>query len=388
VRLVLVLVLVLGLGSRTARADDPKLAERLFHAGERAYKSQDFFAAASDFEQAYKAFPLPEIAFSAAQAYRRQYQVDAKPSHVARAIELYRAYLDKIRTGGRVADAADGLADMQRELDRLIKAGIKVSAELAAEHTQLGVNVILSDAATTSSAVHEVEDAPGLATPALKLTIDGAPIAPFTPTNVTPGPHEIHVEAAGYDPQDRDEPVAQGAFRMVDVTLQAKPAHLSVATTARIVIDGRDAGAAPSAVSVAAGKHLVALLHDGREPWAEELVLARGEDRALHPDLAITAKRRWTTRVAIAGGVTAVVALAAASVALIEDSRASTLHDRLMTPGDQAPSVGQAYNDDLKWRDRAIDALWLFGAVTVAAGTTTAVLYYTDKPSIAVAGHF
>ena len=53
-------------------------------------RRQDFAAAATDFEQAYKALPLPEIAFSAAQAYRRQYQVDAKPSHVARAIELYR----------------------------------------------------------------------------------------------------------------------------------------------------------------------------------------------------------------------------------------------------------------------------------------------------------
>src|SRR6201999_3343085 len=208
--LVLVHVLVLGLGA--ARADDPRLAEHLFHAG----------------EQAYKALPLPEIAFSAAQAYRRQYRVDAKPSHVARAIELYRAYLDKIHTGGRVADAADGLADMQRELDRLIKAGIKVSAELAAEHTQLGVNVIPSDAATTPTAVHEVEDAPGLATPALKLTIDGAPIAPFTPANVAPGRHQIHVEAAGYAPQDREEPVAQGDFRMVDVTLQAKPARLTI----------------------------------------------------------------------------------------------------------------------------------------------------------------
>ena len=68
---------------------------------------------------------------------------------------------------------------------------------------------------------------------------------------------------------------------MVDVTLQAKPAHLTIATPARIVIDGRDAGAGPTAVDLAAGKHLVALLHDGREPWAEELVLGRGEERAL-----------------------------------------------------------------------------------------------------------
>jgi len=383
-----VLVVALVVAAATAHADDGKLAERLFHAGERAYKAQDFASAASDFEQAYKALPLPEIAFSAAQAYRREYQVEAKPAYVARAIELYRAYLDKIHTGGRVADAADGLADMQRELDRLIKAGIKVSAELAAEHTQLGVNVILSDAVTATGSVHEVEDAPSTATPALTLTLDGAAIAPFKPTNVAPGAHKLHIEAPGYDAQDRDETVAQGDFRMVDVTLQAKPARLAIATDARVVIDGRDAGAAPNEVSVAAGKHLVALLHDGREPWAEELVLARGEARPLHPELAITAKRRWTTRIAVAGGITGVLALAAGTVALIEDSRASTVHAKLMSPGDQPPSVGKTYNDDLTWRDRAIDALWLFGAVTVAAGTTTAVLYYTDKPSIAVAGHF
>ena len=382
------LVLLLAVAvSGVAHADDSKLAERLFHAGERAYKGQDFAAAASDFEQAYKALPLPEIAFSAAQAYRRQYGVDANPSHVARAIEMYRLYLAKVTTGGRVADAADAVEQMQRELDRLIKSGVKVSPELAAEHTRLGVNVMF-DSEHEAHGMREVQDAPGTTSPAVEVTIDGAKVAPYSPMNVTPGKHAIHVAAEGFNVEDRSVEVTQGDFRMVDVTLQAKPAHLAIATPARIVIDGRDAGAGPAAVDLTAGKHLVALLHDGREPWAEELVLGRGEQRALHPELAITAKRRWTTRAAIAGGVTGVLALAAATVALIEDSRASTIHDKLMSPGDQAPSVGQAYNDDLKWRDRAIDALWLFGAVTIAAGTTTAVLYYTDKPSIAVAGHF
>ena len=62
----------------TASADE-KTAERYFRAGEKAYAAQNFAAAAQNFEEAYKELPLPEIAFSAAQAYRRQYRVEQRP---------------------------------------------------------------------------------------------------------------------------------------------------------------------------------------------------------------------------------------------------------------------------------------------------------------------
>ena len=42
----------------------------------RAYAAQNFEAAAADFYEAYKALAMPEIAFSAAQAYRRLYRID------------------------------------------------------------------------------------------------------------------------------------------------------------------------------------------------------------------------------------------------------------------------------------------------------------------------
>src|SRR5262249_20717210 len=149
-------------------------AERYFQIAEKAYKAQNFLAAAETFERAYKTLPLPEIAFSAAQAYRRQFRIDGSVDHVARAIELYRAYLDKIKTGGRVADAADAVAELQHELDKLIKAGAKVSPQLAAEHTQLGVNVSLG--AETSHGLHEIEDTPAAGSgatthDAIKVTI-------------------------------------------------------------------------------------------------------------------------------------------------------------------------------------------------------------------------
>jgi tetratricopeptide (TPR) repeat protein len=108
-----------------AHADDKRAeAERYFKAGAKAYAAQSFAAAAADFDEAYKALPMPEIAFSAAQAYRRLYRVDPKPEYVRRAVELYRVYLEKVKTGGRVGDAADSLGELEREMDRLkIKVG-------------------------------------------------------------------------------------------------------------------------------------------------------------------------------------------------------------------------------------------------------------------------
>src|SRR5262245_17667713 len=92
-----------------ARADNRGEAERYFRAGAKAYAAQSFAAAAADFDEAYKQLPLPEIAFSGAQAYRRLYRVEPKPEYLKRAVELYRVYLDKVKTGGRVGDAADSL---------------------------------------------------------------------------------------------------------------------------------------------------------------------------------------------------------------------------------------------------------------------------------------
>ena len=381
------LVILIALAA-TARADDPKLAERYFHYGERAYKEQNFEAAATYFEQAYKAMPLPEIAFSAAQAYRRQYHVSNKAEQVARAIELYRAYLDKVHAGGRVADAADAIAEMQRELDRLIKFGVKVSAELAAEHTQLGVNVAIENdnESRVVHEVHEVDDAPVRKVEGLVVTIDGANVRPDAPINVKPGTHAIHVAADGYESEDKSVDVTQGDFHMVDVALRAKPAHLAVTTPARVAIDGRIVGEAPLHVDVVAGKHWIALLHDGRDLWAKDVSLDRGQDLALAPELSITTQRRWTERIAIAGAAAGVVMLTALTVAIVEDSRASSLNDTFMNTGDQPPSKRDQFNSDIRWRDAAIDAAWLFGTLTVVAGGATAVLYYTTSLRLRLAG--
>ena len=133
-RMIIRIALVLVIATGAALADEVK-AKQFFAAGAKAYAAQDFKNAAVYFEDAYAALPMPEIAFSAAQAHRRQYRVDDDPDHVHRAIELYRAYLAKVKTGGRVGDAADNLAEMERERERLGSKG-KLRAEATVERTR------------------------------------------------------------------------------------------------------------------------------------------------------------------------------------------------------------------------------------------------------------
>src|SRR5262245_58136921 len=139
--------IVILLIAHVAYADDRAAAERYFRIGSKAYAAQNFAAAATSFDEAYKALPMPEIAFSAAQAYRRLYQIDPKPQYVRRAVELYKVYLGVVKRGGRVGDAADNLAEMKHELDKLEAAGVSTSEKPVAARTRLGVNVGVADQA-------------------------------------------------------------------------------------------------------------------------------------------------------------------------------------------------------------------------------------------------
>jgi tetratricopeptide (TPR) repeat protein len=154
VKAIAVLLLLAGVAHADPRAD----AERYFRAGAQAYAAQSFAAAAADFDEAYRAMPLPEIAFSGAQAYRRLYRVEPKAEYVRRAVELYRAYLDQVKTGGRVGDAADNLAEMQRELDKL-HVGDATVAAARVERTRIGVSVVVDS--KPSDALREIGDTAG-----------------------------------------------------------------------------------------------------------------------------------------------------------------------------------------------------------------------------------
>ncbi|MEO6575926.1 MAG: hypothetical protein ABIP89_18885, partial [Polyangiaceae bacterium] len=98
----------------TSAAQDIEHAKRLFSAGAAAYASGQFSAAIQAFEEANKIIPKPAIVFSIAQAHKRQYAIDRNPEHLRAAIQNYRAYIEQVPQGGRRADAAQSLGELEQ----------------------------------------------------------------------------------------------------------------------------------------------------------------------------------------------------------------------------------------------------------------------------------
>lgn len=382
------LVLMLALGSVAAPApafadDAPATgraaAERYFRAGSRAYAAQSFAAAAANFDEAYRALPMPEIAFSAAQAYRRLYRIDPKPSHVQRAVELYRVYLDKVKTGGRVGDAADSLGELERELDRLKLRGARTDAA-PAERTRLGIDVSLGGTAPTAGALREIGDAPGGALPGVTLTVDGKPVEPFALIDVEPGEHAIAAAAPGYFPVEKRQHAVRGASAIVELELMPRPAKVTVKTErgAKLAIDGR--GVPSAQLEVAAGRHLLTITRRGRRPYAKELTVERGQELAVTAKLAKTGRRRAVPWVLAGAGVFATASALTALAALGADNDAEKLRTEIRL-GNRPATAGDEYDAAVARRDTARTSAWIFAGGALAAGATAAALYFFDAPS-------
>jgi hypothetical protein len=366
---------------RTAHAEDRAMAERYFRLGEKAYQAQNFEAAGMNFEEAYKQFPLAEIAFSAAQAYRRQYRIDPKPEYVALAVKHYKTYLGKVKSGGRVADAADALSEMQQELEKLVKSGVKVSEELARDYTLLNINPSLGKQAA-GGGMQEVADVDRKEITKIVVLLDGAPAEPFAPLNVTPGEHRIRVSAEGYFTQEKVANVQQGASQIADIELAPKPAKVTVKTEggAKILVDGRPQVGA--AFELVAGRHVVSILHRGRIGVARELAVHRGEQLALDEPLEMTTRRRIVPWLLVGSGLSFALTGVNVVLALRKDSQASELLDtNIHMQGDQTQATLDRYNDARTWRDRYVTATWATGAACVGLAGIAALLYYTDNPS-------
>jgi hypothetical protein len=390
IRIVAILLVITGV----AHAEDKATAERYFRAGAKAYAAQNFQAAAVNFDEAFKALPMPEIAFSAAQAYRRLYQIDPKPEYVKRAIELYQTYVRDVKTGGRVGDAADNLAEMRRELDKLQAAGVNVSATTAARaRTRIGINVSVGDqAAPELGALREIGDATGESSiKGLTATIDGKPAEPFALVEVEAKEHVVNVTADGYFPVEKKTVAVEGQSTFIDVELKPMPAKVRVDTEsgARVLVDGR---AASAQLELPAGKHLLTVLRRGREPFAKELTVARGEQLAVSAPLQKTARRKAVPWLYGTAGLLAAGAIATGTFAALRDSRASDLRMDI-DAGNRPASDADAYASAVDSRDRFKLWTWILGGGAVAAAATGTVMLVFDTPTsdgatIGVAGRF
>ena len=113
------LVAVMFGHASVAHAQDAATLERAkasFRAGASAYAAGDYPAAIQALESAYELTPLPAIAFSLAQAERKQYAAMHERQHLDRALALFQRYLDQEPNGPRRADALAALSDLKAQI--------------------------------------------------------------------------------------------------------------------------------------------------------------------------------------------------------------------------------------------------------------------------------
>jgi hypothetical protein len=353
-----ILVLLLVAISSAARADG-KAAERHFGDGERAYKKGKFIEAAKHFEAAYAELPAPEIAFSAAQAYRLGYQADPKPDHVKRAIELYEVYLREAMDGPRAADASAHLDSLKKEWRDLVTAGRAKDDRITADKTQIGVVVPARVKAAT-------------------ILIDGKDASGQDYVDVEPGDRIVRVEAEGYAPYEEKVPVARGAQILVRAELEAKPARVKLDTESGVSVhvDGRAVSLRDGVFEAQPGKRYITVTRGGRRPFARELVLEPGATVEVKAPLRSTDQRRIAKFVLVGSFVLLGATATTTTLAFVADSKASGAAGDGIDDGSDA----DYYN---RWRDRRNtfrNASIILGGATLLAGAAAFGLYVFDNP--------
>ncbi len=347
-----------------ARADDQRAeAERYFRTGERLLNAGEFAAAASSFEDAFEILPLPEIAFSAAQSYRLAFVKDQQPGRLKRAVELYRLYLDKVKTGGRVNDATNALLDLEPQLQRLEAGGKTITAVAATRTTGL---MITSEVSPATGAIGTDPRLAG----ELPLVRE-----------VAAGKHEITVEAPGYQSKTITAIAVEGELVPVEVDLVPLPAtiELKVGGGASVEVDGRSVGTTPlsAPLQVDAGKHFISVTRRGRRSLAREVELERGGTVTVAASLRTTTQRKAARYVLIGSGVLLVGAGLAGLGAAGADGDAASLDEQRRNGGineDQLARYEQLRND----RDDLKTTMWTLGGAALAVGVAGGLMYVFD----------
>lgn len=351
-----------------AQTPNVKQAKMLFNAGAAAYAGGQFKAAVQAFQEAYRLYPKPALIFSIAQAQRRQYFIDRDPGRLRDSIERYRAYLQQVPQGGRRADAAEALAELEPIADRMAgtEAGLASRAEKASTRLMI---MSQTDGATVS--------------------LDGQ-AAQKTPlaAEVKPGPHQVRIQADGYRPDVRNVLAVEGTLVPVDVTLQELPAMLAVGgpSGAEVSVDGRPVGRLPmnAPVPVPPGRHLVVISKGGHQSYAEELTFKRAERRTIDEPLRATTQRKISYGLMVGGGALALAGGAFGLIALKHEGDAADIRDarleRNITEGDRL-----AYETSVSRRDDWAVASYVTIGVGGAALVSGVALYFLDAPELAPA---
>ncbi|HEY4055591.1 MAG TPA: hypothetical protein VGM39_03245 [Kofleriaceae bacterium] len=303
-----------------AYAQSAMTADDFHRAGEAAYKSGDYAAAASAFEEAYKMNARPQTLFSLAQAYRQLYVEHHEPGVLLRAVELYRQYLAQVPRGGRSADAHELLANLD-PLAQLVNR----------EHPDVKATPIV---AKTQVLVWSAIDA-------THARIDGGePLELPQLVETTPGPHSLAFTAAGHADATVQITAVENQLVPIEGRLPVLPARLVIDTSddADLVLDGVPRTLDRDPLSLAPGPHTLWFGSRGRTPQEREIMLAPGASERIQVSLSASPRRQRARWLYVAAGALAVSSLASFGYAHHRSNAAWDLYrirdDRAWTPSE------------------------------------------------------
>ena len=362
------ILLLLALFPARAVAQQPAdlaRAKESFNAGAMAYSMGEYAAAIQALDAAYAITPLPAIAFSLAQAERRQYFVDHNRDHLDRAILLFRKYLDQVPSGGRRADAVDALSQLEPLAAVPMTPAGPSSSTSSVRPTRLFITT----------------EAPGA-----QVSVDGSAPSPAPWIHeVEPGQHRVEVSAEGFHPEERDVVAVAGELIPASVLLREKPSTVSVwsDSDAALYVDGTFVrrGGEGVLLELPSGAHRLDVAQKGYFVSSHALELERGQNQNLHVTLAPTSQRQVSRALYVASGVALGVGVVAGAMALHAQGNAQDFLDK-KGQGNVTSGELSEYNSDIAARDR----YRIVAAVGVGASAlfflTGLLLHELDQPHL------
>ena len=367
VRLATCIACVVSLPLSALAADSPSDLDRAkesFRAGATAYAAGDYLAAIQALDAAYQLTPLPAIAFSLAQAHRRQYFVDHERAHLDRSIALFRQYVELAPTGSRRPDALDALSQLE---------------PLAAAQPKASTSSTGSPEAVRRTRVLVTTDAPGA-----ELVLDDGPAVPSPLIReVEPGKHRVRVSAPGFFPTDRELTAVPGELTLTPVALREQPSTLGIWTSpdADIYIDGAYLSPGGDAVMVhlPSGKHRLAVGQKGHVIALREVTLQRGKTQNIRVVLENTPQRLASQVLFVAGGAALGASLVISAFAIRSEGSAEYFLGRRQIGNVSAADL-TSYNTSIADRDRYRLATAVSLAASAGFFITGLFLHELDQP--------
>jgi len=340
-------------------------AKRYFRAGASAYELGDYLAAIQALESAYRVTPLPAIAFSLAQAERRQYFVSRERSHLDRAIALYRVYLSQVPSGGRRADATDALG----QLEPLALLGVPPTAAASDGPAVVRTRLMITTAA-----------------PNAKVRLDGgAPAQAPLIAQVTPGMHRVRVEAPGYFAGEREVDAIAGELIPVEVELRERPALAWVKSSAEadLHVDGAYAGRVEGErrLELPSGTHVFSFARNGHALERTRAEFAPGSSRKLSVTLEPTGQRTAAIALFVASGAALASGAVLTGFAIAREHTAVDISERRAQHA-ISPEERADYGEALRARDRLRIGAGVSFAAALVGGVTGLILYAFDQPDL------